>query len=97
MSMLALFAGFLTLAFIFAVPIVKGFQRPTFQRHPSFTFSPASPVKLLAIQPATWGNTAPLQSILIPPGLPEVSTNLDIFCNPVDSGVVEDIGIWIEA
>ena len=102
MITLAMFAAMITLALVFSIPLVKGFQR-----HPAFTFSASSPVKLMAVNPAImtpdqlqkeWGNTAPLQSILIPPGKPEVSTNLDIFCNPTpDSGVREDIGIWIEA
>jgi hypothetical protein len=111
MITLAMFAAAISLALIFALPLVKGFQRPTFQRHPSFTFSASSPVKLMAIrnpailtpdelqsewQPAA--KTMTLNTILSPSATPDVTIGADVFCNAGNGdGVVIDIGYWIES
>lgn len=110
MITLAMFAALVTLAIVFALPFVKGFERPTFSRHPAFTFSPASPVKLMAINAAIltpdelqeeWSTsvkTETLQSIISPAASPDVTIGRDVFCNAGDGdGVIVDIGIWLEA
>lgn len=109
MVTLAIIAGIVTLAMVFCVPFIKGLERMTWQRHPAFTFTSASSVKLMAIvgpvqhaptPEAKSVKTMPLNSILIPPAAPDVQIGLDVFCTPGngadDGSVVVDIGYWIE-
>lgn len=111
MITLAMFAAAITLALVFALPLVKGFERPTFTRHPAFTFSASSPVKLMAVRnPAIltpdelqkeWAPTAKtmtLNTIISPASAPDVIIGADVFCNAgAGNGVVVDIGYWIES
>lgn len=111
MITLAMFAAFVALAFIVSIPFIKGFERPTFTRHPAFTFSSSSPVKLVAIRSPEiltpeelqkeWAptvKTQTLQSIIHPPASPDVVIGADVFCNAGNGdGVIVDIGLWLEA